>query len=152
MSFLTTPSQSARSFGRKARSAFTLLEILIALAIMGLLVGLAVTKLGGIFDGAKTDTAHLFVKESLNTALSAYKIHMGDYPSTDEGIQALIAAPAKNADRWHGPYIEGAKKPIDPWGEEYLYKYPGTHNKTSYDLWSKGPDKTDGTDDDIGNW
>lgn len=152
MSFLTTPSTPVPSLRRDLRRAFTLLEILIALAIMGLLVGLAVTKLGGIFDGAKTDTARLFVKESLNTALSAYKIHMGDYPSTDDGIQALITAPAKNADRWHGPYIEGGKKPVDPWGEEYLYKYPGTHNKTGFDLWSKGPDKIDGTDDDIGNW
>ena len=152
MSLLASPSPSVPFPRRGSRSAFTLLEILIALAILGLLVGLTVSKLGGIFDGAKTDTAHLFVKESLSTALQAYKIHMGDYPSTEEGIQALITAPAKNSDRWRGPYIEGNKKPVDPWGEEYLYKYPGVHNKTGYDLWSKGPDKTDGTDDDIGNW
>ena len=152
MPSLTTPSQSLRSRGRDLRRAFTLLEILIALAIMGLLVGLAVTKLGGIFDGAKQDTAKLFVTESLKTALQAYKIHMGDYPSTDEGIQALLVAPANKADRWHGPYIDGSKQPQDPWLENYMYKYPGTHNKGSYDLWSKGPDKIDGTDDDIGNW
>ena len=98
----TTPSKPARSLRRDVRSAFTLLEILIALAIMGLLVGLAVTKLGGIFDGAKQDTAKLFVTESLKTALQAYKIHMGDYPSTEEGIQALITPPCEEtADRWH---------------------------------------------------
>ena len=154
MSLLATPSLSGRSLRKKAQSAFTLLEILIALAILGLLVGLTVTKLGGVFDQSKIDTAKIFVHDSLSTPLATYKLHMGDFPTTEEGLQALVTPPAKNADRWHGPYIvaDGGKLPLDPWLEPYMYKYPGTHNKGSYDLWSKGPDKTDGTDDDIGNW
>jgi general secretion pathway protein G len=67
-------------------------------------------------------------------------------------LQALWTQPAQRADSWHGPYGEGSKPPVDPWGEPYQYAYPGTHNKGSYDLWSKGPDHTSGTDDDIGNW
>ena len=78
---------------------------------------------------------------------------MGDYPSTAEGLAALIAAPADKADRWHGPYVENNKKlPLDPWKHDYKYAYPGTHNKDGYDLWSTGPDGVDGTPDDIGNW
>jgi general secretion pathway protein G len=79
-------------------------------------------------------------------------MQMGDYPSTADGIQALITPPGAKADHWHGPYIEGGKIPLDPWGEPYQYAYPGTKNKGGYDLWSKGPDKQSGTADDIGNW
>jgi general secretion pathway protein G len=83
-----------------------------------------------------------------------YRIDLSDYPSTAEGIQALLVAPANKADRWRGPYIDtpGNKAPLDPWGEPYQYRYPGTKNKGGYDLYSKGPDRVDGTDDDIGNW
>ena len=76
------------------------------------------------------------------------------YPSTAEGMAALLAAPANKSDRWRGPYIDspGNKAPLDPRGEPYQYRYPGTHNKGSYDLYSKEPDKADGTADDVGNW
>lgn len=137
---------------RALRRAFTLLEIMIALAILGLLVGLAVSNLDTIFGGAQTKTAQIFVSESIKLPLTSYRIHMGDYPSTAEGLQALIAPPANRADQWHGPYLADAKIPLDPWGEAYVYRYPGTKNKNSYDVFSKGPDKTEGTKDDIGNW
>jgi general secretion pathway protein G len=134
--------------------AFTLIEILVVLAILGLLVGLTVTKLGGVFDSAKVDTARIFVSESMKTPLFTYKMQMGDYPSTEEGLQALLTPPASKADKWQGPYIEvqGGKLPVDPWKNPYQYRFPGTHNKNGYDLWSMGPDGKDGTDDDIGNW
>ncbi|HVT55568.1 MAG TPA: type II secretion system major pseudopilin GspG [Xanthobacteraceae bacterium] len=141
-----------RGVRRADRSGFTILEILIVLAIIGLIVGLGISRLGGMFDGAKISAADLFVKSSMKTPLTTYKIQMGDYPSTADGLQALITAPSQRADRWTGPYIDGTKPPIDPWGEPYQYQYPGTHTKGSYDLWSKGPDKQTGTDDDIGNW
>jgi general secretion pathway protein G len=128
------------------------MEVLVVLAIIGLLAGLAITNIDSIFGGAKITTAQLFVQQSMKTSLTTYRIHMSDYPSTAEGLQALLVAPANKADRWHGPYIEGGKIPVDPWGEPYQYRYPGTKNKTSYDLYSKGPDKIDGNDDDIGNW
>jgi general secretion pathway protein G len=146
------PSSMATVMRRKATRAFTLLEILVVLAIIGLLAGLAISNIGGIFGGAQLTTASLFVKESMKTSLTTYRIHLGDYPTTSEGIMALVTAPANKADRWRGPYIEGGKVPLDPWGEPYQYRYPGTKNKGGYDLYSKGPDKADGTEDDIGNW
>ena len=135
----------------KLQRAFTLMEVLVVLAIIGLLAGLTISNIGGIFDGAKITTAQLFVQQSMTTSLTTYRIHMGDYPTTAEGLQALLTAPANKADRWHGPYIQG-KMPLDPWTEPYQYRCPGTNNKTSYDLYSKGPDKIDGNEDDIRNW
>ena len=133
-------------------TGFTLLEILVVLAIIGLLAGLAITNVDKIFGGAQGSTAKLFVTQTMKTSLTTYRIHMGGYPSTAEGLQALISAPSSKADKWVGPYIEGGKIPRDPWEEPYQYAYPGTRNKDSYDLWSKGPDKQSGTADDIGNW
>ena len=146
------PSRTIRSLRRDARRGFTLLEIMIALAILGLLVGLAVTNLDTIFGGAQGKTAHLFVNESIKLLLTSYRIQMGDYPNTAEGLQALITPPAARADQWRGPYLQDAKLPVDPWGDPYVYRYPGTRNKTSFDVFSKGPDRTEGTKDDIGNW
>jgi general secretion pathway protein G len=144
-------ARSAR-IRRKARRGFTLLEILVVLAIIGLLAGLAITNVDKIFGGAQISTVQIFVKESMKTSLTSYRIHLGDYPSTSDGLQALITRPGNKGDKWFGPYIEGGKIPQDPWGEPYQYAYPGTRNKGSYDLWSKGPDKQSGTGDDIGNW
>jgi general secretion pathway protein G len=132
------------------------LEILIVLAIIGLLVGLGVKNADKILGGSQEAVAGIFVNDTLKTSLVRYRIDMGDYPSTAEGLQALATAPAARADRWKGSYIEakGGILPTDPWGEAYQYRYPGTQNKASggYDLFSKGPDKVEGTEDDIGNW
>jgi general secretion pathway protein G len=134
---------------RRAARAFTLLEILIALAILGLLVGLAVADLGGIFTKQQENAAKLFVTDSIKVPLFTYKMAMGSYPSTNDGLQALVTAPSSNADNWRGPYLADGKLPLDPWGQPYQYAYPGTHNKNGYDVWSKGaPDKPN----DIGNW
>ena len=143
---------SARTRQSRAVSGFTLLEILVVLAIIGLLAGLAITNVDRIFGGAQGSAAKLFVTQTMKTSLTTYRIHIGNYPSTSEGLQALVSPPASKADKWHGPYIEGGKIPLDPWEEPYQYAFPGTRNKDSYDLWSKGPDKQSGTGDDIGNW
>jgi len=141
-----------RSFCRRmVVRGFTLLEILVVLAIVGLLAGLAITNVDTIFGGAQVSTVQLFVKESMKTSLTTYRIHLGDYPSTADGLAALVSPPSSKADRWRGPYIEGGV-PVDPWGEPYQYAYPGQKNKGSFDIWSKGPDKQSGTEDDIGNW
>jgi general secretion pathway protein G len=98
------------------------------------------------------ETARLFVTQTMKLPLNAYRISMGDYPSTSEGIAALVNRPANRGERWNGPYIEGGV-PVDPWKEPYQYEYPGKKSRTlPYDLWSKGPDKQSGTEDDIGNW
>lgn len=129
-----------------------MLEILVVLAIIGLLAGLAITNVDKIFGGAQAKTAKLFVSQTMKTPLTTYMIHMGGYPSTADGLQALISAPSSKADKWNGPYLTDGKIPTDPWEEPYQYAYPGTRNKNGYDLWSKGPDKQSGTADDIGNW
>ena len=143
-----------RTSGAAQRRAFTLLEILVVLAIIGLLVGLAVTKVGGVFSAKQEDIARLFVQASIKTPLTAYRIDMGDYPSTEEGLQALLTSPQNKGDHWRGPYLDvsGNKLPVDPWQEPYAYRYPGVKNKGGFDIYSKGPDKTEGTPDDIGNW
>lgn len=144
-------SRVARRRLRRA-AAFTLLEILVVLAIIGLLAGLAITNVDKIFGGAQVSTVRLQVRDSMRTSLTSYRIAMGDYPTTSEGLQALINPPSSKGDRWHGPYLEPPVIPKDPWGEPLQYAYPGTKNKGGYDLWSKGPDKQSGTEDDIGNW
>jgi general secretion pathway protein G len=137
----------------RSRRAFTLLEIMVVLAIIGLIATLAITNLTGTFDGAKKDTAEMFVKQVVQLPLQQYSIHVGSYPSTADGLQALLTAPANKADRWRGPYVkETSGIPVDPWKQPYQYRYPGVKNKNGYDLWSKGPDEQDGTPDDIGNW
>ena len=142
------------SRARVRAAGFTLLEILVVLAIMGLLVGLAVTQVGNIFGGQQEKIARMFVQTSLSTPLMSYKIDMGDFPSTADGVQALLTAPATKAQGWKGPYVDApnGRPPVDPWNEPYSYRYPGARNKNGYDLWSKGPDKQDNTPDDIGNW
>ena len=133
---------------------FTLIEIILALAIVGLLAGLLITNTDKIFGQSQDVVARVFVRDSLKTSLVRYKIDLGSYPSTAEGLEALISAPANTGNRWRGPYIDinGNTMPLDPWGENYGYRSPGTKNTSSYDLFSKGPDKTEGTEDDIGNW
>jgi general secretion pathway protein G len=147
---------SSSSFSRSARrqGGFTLLEILVVLAIIGLLVGLVVSNTDKIFGQSQEAVARIFVRDSLKTPLVRYRIDLGDYPSTNEGLQALIAASPGNADRWKGPYMDvsGGKLPVDPWGQPYEYRYPGVKNVGGYDLYSKGVDKTAETADDIGNW
>ncbi len=134
------------------RRGFTLVEILVVITIVVLLAGLAITNLNKVLGNSQADVARLFVNQSLKTALVTYRLNLGSYPTTDEGLQALITAPSAKADRWRGPYIEGNKIPLDPWSQPYMYRYPGVHNKDGYDLWSMGPDQKDQTDDDIGNW
>jgi general secretion pathway protein G len=149
---MTLPSRAAsRRRSLRATKAFTLLEILVVLAIIGLLVSLAVVNIDGILGGAREDTAKIFVKQSMKLPLSQYQMHMGDYPSTAEGLQALITPPARAEGRWRGPYLPDGKMPKDPWQRDYQYRYPGTKNKQGYDLFSLGADGVE-NDNDIGNW
>jgi general secretion pathway protein G len=139
---------------RSAEAGFTLLEILVVIGIMALLVGLAVGNIKGIFSGQQENVARMFVQQSMKSSLFAYKMDVGDYPSTQEGLQALLTAPPGKAGVWRRKYIDSntGKPPLDPWGREYQYAYPGVKNKDDYDLWSMGPDGQSGTADDIGNW
>src|SRR3954468_12759972 len=145
--------RSASSFRRDSR-AFSILEILVVLAIAGLLVGLVVTNMGDVLGKSQEKVAKIFVHDSVKTPLVRYRIDVGDYPSTAEGLAALVTAPNGAADKWKGPYLDasGGKLPADPWGQPYEYRYPGVKNPGGYDVYSKGADKTPDTADDIGNW
>ena len=140
-----------RRSASSALRAFTVLEIMVVIAIIGMLVGLTVTNLDKLLGDSKTDLAGVFVKSSIKVPLQQYSMHMGDYPTTAEGLQALITAPANKADRWRGPYLQENKIPEDPWKRPYQYRYPGTHNKNGYDVFSFGPDGIE-NENDIGNW
>lgn len=135
--------------GTSATAGFTLLEILMAIALLALLVGVVLTNVEGMFGRGQEKAAEIFVKESAKTGLATYRMDMGNYPSSAEGLEALVSRPASGED-WRGPYLEDL--PEDPWKNPYRYQFPGTRSNKAYDVWSTGPDGTDGTDDDIGNW
>ncbi len=128
--------------------------MIVVLAIIGLILGLTVTKVGNLFGESQESVARIFVRDSMNMPLTRYRIDMGAYPATGEGLAALVTAPASAAERWRGPYLDtpGGKLPVDPWGRPYEYRFPGTKNPAGYDLYSKGPDGAPDTADDVGNW
>lgn len=134
---------------RRPQAGFSLLEILISIALLAGIAAILITNLDGILGGGKREVARMFVSETLEAPLIQYRINMGNYPSTEEGLQALLKPPSENATNWQGPYIK--QLPNDPWGKPYQYRFPGTHNPQSYDLWTYGPDGTE-SGDDIGNW
>lgn len=145
-------SSRLRPSPRASHRGFTLLEILVVLAIIGLLIGVLVKNVVPGLDSGNRQAAKIFVTSTIQSCLVRYQLDMGDKPSTAEGLEALVSAPAGKAEKWKGPYVEGGKVPLDPWSEPYVYRYPGTKNKGGYDVFSKGPNKTEGDADDIGNW
>ena len=116
---------------------FTLLELLVVLAILGLLVGLVGPAVMKQLGSSKEKVAHLEI-ERLATSLDMYKLDVGTYPSTEQGLQALIARPSGVA-RWNGPYLKREKAPDDPWGRPYIYRSPSQRPAHEYDLLSLGP-------------
>ena len=139
---------SNRPVARK--SGFSLVEMLIVIALIAIIGTLTITQIGKMFGGAEEDVAQQFVNNALKAPLLKYRIDCGSYPtSADGGLVALLNQPSSKQGKWKGPYIE--KLPDDPWGNPYQYKYPGSRNPNGYDLWSTGPDPQS-EDDNIGNW
>jgi len=130
---------------------FTLLELLVVLVILGLLAGLVAPNLMDKFSQAKSKAARLDIEE-LSSVLDMYKLDVGRYPTTAEGLGALVEAPA-SAKVWNGPYLKKKKVPVDPWSNPYHYTAPGQHGK--FDLLSLGADNSEGgegEDADVVNW
>jgi general secretion pathway protein G len=134
----------------RREDGYTLVELLVVLAILGLLATIATTQVLKYFASAKLSTAHAQV-ESFSGALDLYKLSVGHYPTTQEGLQALKVEPP-GADGWNGPYVKPTTSLNDPWGHPYVYVAPGRHGE--YDLSSNGPDgqASNGADPPVKNW
>jgi general secretion pathway protein G len=129
---------------------FTLLELLVVVAIIGLLAGYVGPKYFGQLGKAEVKATRAQI-DGLDKALDQFRLDVGHYPSTDQGLNALLAKPA-GLSRWAGPYLK-KDVPLDPWGKPYIYKSPGDHG--DYDLSSLGRDGSaggTGEDADITNW
>ncbi len=115
---------------------FTLIELLVVIAILGLLIALVAPAVLGQLGGAKIKIARQSV-ERIGQILDLYKLDVGSYPSTDDGLQALVSKPS-DADNWNGPYVKGSV-PVDAWNHPYLYRNPSNRDGHDYDLCSPGP-------------
>jgi general secretion pathway protein G len=136
----------------RRRRAFTLVEVLLVLVILVIIGSLAMTAYGPIQRKAKIDAAKAQI-ELLESTLKVYQLALDDYPTTQQGLQALRTAPADLVDpnKWQGPYLDD-DVPADPWGSPYQYEYPGQYSQDKPDIWSFGPDGVNGNEDDVGNW
>ena len=129
---------------RIGKKAFTLVELMLVVIIIGVLIAMVAPRLAGRSEQAKVAAARADIQANLASALDLYEIDNSVYP---EKLEDLIVKPS-NASNWKGPYLK--RKPIDPWGNPYVYKYPGTLG--DYDLISYGKSGTEGGGNEITSW
>jgi general secretion pathway protein G len=130
---------------------FTLIELLVVLVILGMLAAFAAPQVLKYLGTAKTDAARAQV-QNIASILDLYRLEVGSYPSDEDGLDALLEPPS-DAPRWNGPYVKRADVLVDPWGQQYVYRFPGDHG--TYDLYSLGADQTEGgegEDQDVTSW
>ena len=136
---------------RARASGMTLIEILVVLVLIGIVMGIVGGNYLGQGEKAKQKAAKIEI-EQIGQTLDMFKLEVGRYPTTQEGLQALITAPT-GVTNWNGPYWKKSTLPKDPWTNEYKYASPGQHG--AYDVWSYGADGKEGgegTDKDITSW
>jgi len=126
-------ARAIRPLGGKSQG-FTLIELLLVVVLIGALAAMVVPRLAGRSEEALRDIAKADIKGNLALALRLYEVDNGRYPTTEQGLQALIQRPGSPPSpcHWKGPYLE--QEPFDPWGEEYIYRRPGSHPPRDYDL------------------
>lgn len=132
------------------KKGFTLIELLVVMVIIGLLAALVAPKIFPSLGKGKTASAKAQI-ELLGQALDQYRLDMGNYPRTEQGLQALVVNPGEG--KWQGPYLKKTNVPLDPWNKPYQYQSPGSHG--DYDLFSYGRDGVpggEGEDQDILSW
>jgi general secretion pathway protein G len=136
----TLPRSRRRRAARQAEQGFTLVEILVVITIIALIMGLVGPRVLNYLGEAKSKTAKIQI-ESLSSALDLYFLDTGQYPSSSEGLNALVQ-PSGSRTSWNGPYLKGQAVPSDPWGRPYVYRFPGQHG--TYDIVSYGADGQEG--------
>ncbi len=135
-----------------ARRGFTLMELLLVMAILVILLGLVAPRFLNTQKKANIGAAKSQIG-LFKSPLETFAMDLGGYPSTEQGLAALVeqAGEGEEDKRWNGPYLD--ELPKDPWGHDYQYEYPATRSKRDFpEIWSYGPDGEDGTEDDIVNW
>lgn len=145
--FASTSSRLQAQKGRRhvpGERGLTLIEILVVVTILGMIAGLVGIGVANSLSDAKVDAGNIQIK-NLSDALDLYKIKFNRYPTTAEGLQALSSPPNNKK-----PIMETVPK--DPWGQDFIYVCPGTHNTRKFDIQSKGDDGVADTEDDLKNW
>ena len=135
---------------RNPNAGFTLIEILLVIVIIVSLMTVLLSTVRTSMNEAKINTAIIYANR-IAQELGRYEMTNGNPPTTAQGLRALVEKPTTEPIPRRWIQIE-EKIELDPWGQEYHYEFPGKHNKTSFDVYSSGPDRQLGTDDDIGNW
>ena len=143
---MKTQTQQSTTQKQNRTRAFTLVELMLVVTIIGILAGLVIPGLMTRSEQARLAAANTDVMGGISTALNLYEVDNGAFPKS---LEDLVQEPA-DARNWHGPYLK--KLPVDPWGNAYVYYHPGKHNQNSFDVLSVGRDGKEGTDDDKGNW
>jgi general secretion pathway protein G len=128
---------SNRKCFNRADAGFTILEILVVITIIGLLIGLVAPAALRQLGGARISIAKQSI-ERLTSVLDLYNLDVGSYPTTEQGLAALVRKPA-GAANWNGPYLKGDEVPLDPWSHAYVYRRPSERQAHDYDLCSAGP-------------
>jgi general secretion pathway protein G len=143
-----TPAQTRR---RRGEGGFTLLEMLVVLAIMGLLAAIIAPQVLKYLGSSRSQTAKVQI-QNIDAALQLFRLDVGRFPTQEEGLSAMVTAPPTAAG-WNGPYLQKSSALNDPWGTPYLYKSPGKHGEI--DVYTLGSDKAEGGTGeaaDVGNW
>lgn len=128
------------------QKGFTLIELLVVIVILGILASLAAPRLAGRTESARIEAARADVEGGIALALDLFEVDFERYPAS---LEELVKRPSESSS-WKGPYLKKGI-PKDPWGNPYLYRFPGNQNREAYDLYSLGPDKREGTGDEIAN-